>query len=335
MKQKLFILIYSALICLSFTYQSQSRSPQQNAPSTQTSKSSKKDSTLTSSLEQRWKKTRSEKIPYGPDRLQEFAWSQYRILAHSDEDLVDFAIYYKSPSTETKNTEQRILHIVSEDNPRLIFFSIIDSIFDLQKNGKIDLVACTYSDGNIAFAHNFFIELDQGKAKVFARIISHGCLEKGTEIVDINGDGLFELVLTNFLYDNTFSGDWEGKDTFTIPAPELIFQWDPKKEQYLLAQDLIRQRVPNAQQLTKLAKENRQSRSWKHNEVPSAVFQTTLALMYAGKEKQAWKFFRDSIPRHSPVFSKAKKALRSLRDRDSYWQALQNKKPASLELYRF
>jgi hypothetical protein len=99
--------------------------------------------------------------------------------------------------------------------------------------------------------------------------------------IDLDNDGIYEIVapITDFY------GLQDKMSISQIPLPSIVFKYDPKKEEYLPANPRFQDYVLKG--LTDL-NDVSTGDDFEHR---SVILERLLALIYAGKRKEAWDYF--------------------------------------------
>ncbi len=116
---------------------------------------------------------------------------------------------------------------------------------------------------------------------------------------DLNADKFPEAILT----DNHYFG-WHSCDAeLDYPSPPIVFGWNGSE--YVLRPDLMRKDPPSMEELTKQAKQISEDAKWGDSyavkNIPVALIQNSMTLMYKGHEELGWKFAKMAWSSKFPV----------------------------------
>ncbi|MEI6708673.1 MAG: hypothetical protein WCK96_16235 [Methylococcales bacterium] len=234
-------------------------------------------------------------------------------LVYSNCDLYDEVI------EETKGLNETVgiaWHISFKDDKSMLLEPAVGE--DITGDGVPKLVIsysyhATYCCGSVVI-----FEL----GKEFKKIAKIKGGSWGVGFSDINGDKLPEAILTDNHYFGWHSGDAE----LDYPNPPIVFGWNGTE--YVLRPDLMRKDPPPLPELEKQAKLISEDKKWgdkyEVKNIPVALIQNSMRLMYKGHEELGWKFANMAWSSKFPVDDVFFTEWRKLMAQNPIWQAIIN-----------
>lgn len=149
---------------------------------------------------------------------------------------------------------------------------------DITGLGKPNLILIEFSGGAHCCFTFHVVELGSSPQEIASIEAEHSDY---AHFEDLNHDGTYEFVGWDYTFAYWHTGFLQS------PAPRIVLRFNGKH--YELAPDMMRDKPPSPEQLTKVEAEIRDG-EWNGGNPPPQLWGTMLDLIYAGNSDLAWKF---------------------------------------------
>jgi hypothetical protein len=185
---------------------------------------------------------------------------------------------------------------------------------DITGDGSPNMIIYEWSGGAHCCHRSLIFEMS-ADFKLIATIAgehSHPCFK------DFEEDGKYEIIVNDWTYQY-----WPGSFADS-PAPEVILHWNG--HEYVVAYDLMKRPAPYHNELIQKANDISQSPEWsvQYNRlnVPRALLDYALDLMYSGHEDLGWTFIKMAWSPKFPLDSVLMEELLDRMNASPYWQQI-------------
>ncbi len=184
---------------------------------------------------------------------------------------------------------------------------------DITGRGIPNLVISEWSGGAHCCYKFYVFELDEKIRTIAVLEVSHGSL---SHFADLDGDNVPEFITQDWTYaywNTSFASS---------PAPGIILRFG--KDNYELAEKLMRQPVLSESEMAKRISDIKADETWKtEKNPPPLLWATMLDLIYTGNMNAAWKFFDKAWVKRVKGKDKFLREFREQLKTSPYWSEIE------------